>query len=746
MATTPTNKPVPSEDVRDLKFNSGKIDEFASSDELKYTDRKGVERYTIAGLSDKVSQMEPIKTYFTSTDDPDGTIAGIAGTPDGDAFRVAIKDSDDEVIIFKYYKNNNGVAEFINSEASGRAFDVLSERVDEVTDSVYQNNYDKTLHEFSDEDGFVAAKILMASSGVGLKTGAVQLMPEEIENMLLRFARKTEDGFVIESDEGYVLASFLNGVAKAFGVTLDYNWVNGDVSLFSKLLKMDSPGFSLTLKDGGGDIISLVDEEGFIFLRLTHDFELVTRISSSGVSSSKDVVNSRNISNLSAISSAIRTNFNLVQMPVADINVYIIYGQSFSFGTDSIVVLSSSNKFGNMMLGNSPRGTNYSSSTTTETFGPLGGVNALVDLVEVRQDEDGNLSATGNYGESPLSGWLNFSKLLHNQRLMVLNDNQRTFAGACCGVGGRSILQLSKGQTPSYYNHAITAMQGIKDAADAHGKTSRLCGILFMQMENDPSTPHDTYYQLHEQLYKDLTTDGAAIFGNELPPAWYNYQGGGTYASDTTELGASRALLDLCDNYPGKVFFVNPVGQLPNPMNGAVDNHLFANSYRWFGCDAAKVTNQIQSGAGRAVYRLRNATFKERSVLVDLSPPVPPITFKPAYAGNVATMHSDKGFTVRDAIGVLYGSDLDVEIVADTVIKITASRDLAAPVKIWLGDRTYHGGIHNIADSDSSLANEVWKVGIPGQPGAESISELNGKPYQLRNWCGSDVITATEEI
>lgn len=50
MATTPTNKPIPSEDPRDLKFNAGKIDEVVNSDAHYYTDRFGVRRWTIAGF------------------------------------------------------------------------------------------------------------------------------------------------------------------------------------------------------------------------------------------------------------------------------------------------------------------------------------------------------------------------------------------------------------------------------------------------------------------------------------------------------------------------------------------------------------------------------------------------------------------------------------------------------------------------------------------------------------------------
>lgn len=53
MATTPTNKPIPSEDPRDLKFNAGKIDEEVNGSADYYTDRFGVQRLTNTGRNNR---------------------------------------------------------------------------------------------------------------------------------------------------------------------------------------------------------------------------------------------------------------------------------------------------------------------------------------------------------------------------------------------------------------------------------------------------------------------------------------------------------------------------------------------------------------------------------------------------------------------------------------------------------------------------------------------------------------------
>lgn len=51
MATTPTQKPVPSESPIDLKYNAGKIDEFVTSMGWTYTDRLGNQHYTVEGIN-----------------------------------------------------------------------------------------------------------------------------------------------------------------------------------------------------------------------------------------------------------------------------------------------------------------------------------------------------------------------------------------------------------------------------------------------------------------------------------------------------------------------------------------------------------------------------------------------------------------------------------------------------------------------------------------------------------------------
>lgn len=72
MATTPTNKPIPSEDPRDLKFNTGKIDEVITGNNHYYTDRFGVRRWTIAGFQYTAEEAIRKFGYITMDSFEDG--------------------------------------------------------------------------------------------------------------------------------------------------------------------------------------------------------------------------------------------------------------------------------------------------------------------------------------------------------------------------------------------------------------------------------------------------------------------------------------------------------------------------------------------------------------------------------------------------------------------------------------------------------------------------------------------------
>ncbi|CAI0729425.1 SGNH/GDSL hydrolase family protein [Serratia entomophila] len=102
MATTPTQKPIPSEDVRDFKFNIGKTDQFITSNEFFYIDRFGVKRYTAEGIR---HFLAPLGNAYTQEQAAAAIAAG--EIPDGAFFFIW---SDDGVNIADKYQNQLGVA------------------------------------------------------------------------------------------------------------------------------------------------------------------------------------------------------------------------------------------------------------------------------------------------------------------------------------------------------------------------------------------------------------------------------------------------------------------------------------------------------------------------------------------------------------------------------------------------------------------------------------------------------------
>ncbi|CVF84960.1 Uncharacterised protein [Serratia marcescens] len=99
--TTPTSKPIPSNDVIDLKFNAEKIDEVVNSNAENYFDRFGVERYTLEGIRKNLSPLG--KTYTQEQ-----AVAAIASgeIPDGAFFFIW---SDDDGAVAEKYQNVGGV-------------------------------------------------------------------------------------------------------------------------------------------------------------------------------------------------------------------------------------------------------------------------------------------------------------------------------------------------------------------------------------------------------------------------------------------------------------------------------------------------------------------------------------------------------------------------------------------------------------------------------------------------------------
>ncbi|HIE0486824.1 TPA: SGNH/GDSL hydrolase family protein, partial [Serratia marcescens] len=106
--------------------------------------------------AENVQNIADANTYYTTPEDPDGTIAGIAGTPAGKSFRVAIQDASLSVVAFNYYLNNDGIAEFITSYPNKRYLDMVNElakSTDSRTEGLKTESDSVYPFEFVDKEG-----------------------------------------------------------------------------------------------------------------------------------------------------------------------------------------------------------------------------------------------------------------------------------------------------------------------------------------------------------------------------------------------------------------------------------------------------------------------------------------------------------------------------------------------------------------------------------------------------------------
>ncbi|MFO7703742.1 MAG: phosphate ABC transporter substrate-binding protein, partial [Halopseudomonas sp.] len=172
--------------------------------------------------------------------------------------------------------------------------------------------------------------------------------------------------------------------------------------------------------------------------------------------------------------------------------------------------------------------------------------------------------------------------------------------------------------------------------------------------------------------------------------------------------------------------------------------HLSANGYRWFGQMLGKVYHHV------AVERRqwqplapRRATVAGKAIYLDFHVPHPPLAFDQAYIGHRATDIEHQGFRVYEGDKEVAISA--VEIVADTVVRITTEQPLTGVPKVTYASFQV-GGAGNLRDSDPTEADAHYQFLTDGSMRAqENIKALVDKPYPLQNWSIAFEIEALPE-
>ena len=641
----------------------------------------------------------------------DDTASGLAVTTNGQRFRT--QDLLNDMVIWNWWKNDNGSATFLGSEPDEKA-------IEKVLSLIGVQSGDDAVAAIVSILGY-AIFTIGADSSFGTKLNRIS--SDGLKTKNVSFMEEGSDSFSYVDSLGRgrsILDKYGNSIAQAMkkgGIRVD----------------IDSDRRIITLVDSVGRGYTIVDENGYAKTKKSEE------------SSSFDV-SSFDLSN-KAYTQKVKYGYNpKIQRFIFDICHIIFTGQSLSTFQEGFPALTkvADQNLDNYMIGNSSR----PASRTAANFTPIGG-NVLNPLIAVVQSPDGSTvlsdsqvsalpAGSVNEGEGGVA-CVNFLKSMILNHYNKAKDESMKFVLSNCGVNGRTIEALSKGATPEIYNRIREAVSICKDIATGENKTYGVSCVFMAQGEWNygnygGSNLRSDYVTNATKYVNDINSD----FGTKdkrIP--FFSYQTSASFTSDTYELAIGMAQLDLEKNIDE--FFVC----CPSYPMMDKGGHLTCNGYRWLDMHYAKVAFRVMVlGEGWESMKIIDAIYSpdDNAIYVGYHAPVYPITFSKPFIGRNEVDYQDKGFRVQDSSGFV--NITSVEIVADTVLKISIARSISGTMKIWYADKTVHNGNGCITDSDNfnSMYNYEYKDGS-GQYPDENISSMVDKPYPLKNWAVAQVFT-----
>lgn len=421
-------------------------------------------------------------------------------------------------------------------------------------------------------------------------------------------------------------------------------------------------------------------------------------------------------------------------------NHIITYGQSLASAAEGWPALSAAPRYDNLMLGQSPRSAAFSGAAFKPVgeaaFTPLRAVVQQKSNAAVVLDAEkvGKLEPQAQEeGESVEVGALNMARRLYLHHLGRDTDPDHLFVASNASTSGRSIAQLSKTGGTNEYLRVTQAVDQAKALADAQQASYSVSAFFWLQGEYDYSHTNggkndkDYYKAKLRQLRDDLNADTAkAIAGQDKMPAFFSYQTDAKSSVKDGSLAIGMAQWELAQDEPGW-YLVGPV--YPYTDKGV---HLSANGYRWFGQMLGKVYHRVVIERKEWVpLSPRHATVDGRDVLIDYHVPHPPLAFDQPYLGHQARDVKNKGFVLRDEHGEVPIEA--VEIVADTVVRLRAGRDLSGEPRISYASHEV-GGAGQLRDSDPMRADATYEYIPDLMPAEANIKALVHQPYPLHNW------------
>lgn len=659
-------------------------------------------------------------TYYITPGDPDGTIAGLAGTPSGKSFRVGLGAGKG----FKYYVNNNGVALEIAALAGN----------DLVTVSVYPNDNDpngiqtglslttlgQTFRVLFNE-GTGPNEIVYQNNG----TSAIRVAEIASQSAMERLLMNA--GILTESDSEYAIEFVDKFRRRAVGVAN-----NGQLEANAGLnisgvpitdLPEDSD-YCVLFRDARDRVAFGIGKTGFIEINgmrifVTEGDNLVEIVdsfqrvaggidSNGGIFSNTDATKELNS----------RDSFMLF----AELLHLFIYGQSLSNGAFGIPIL------------NTPVSDALMFNTGVRSNGK--NPSSLVPLQESASDTNGETIASGiAHGFVAHSGGM-------YKRQLILNG---------AGVNGSNIEGLMKGT--NNYAQAVSQFNFTAQQAKLNGAEYSQDFMLFMQGETNMAngTPASSYKTMQTQLYTDFDADTAQLRtpGTNLVMLTYQTSSHGYYVGtpENPPEMIAQAQLELALTHPNIDMWGPTYMGLPgNHTSGQGNVHHNNHGYRIQGLYAAKAirhrirTRTAENPNGEKylpVHAISAKKINDTTAMVELFTYHPPFVIDASLVSELAD--GNHGVELGDDTGRLVIAA--IEIVGGTKLKISSASTIGTGAFVAFAWTPENRG--SISNPGSGPRYASWFFGREtgvrttihdSDPETTDLLNEYGKPYPLYNY------------
>ncbi|WP_270530132.1 hypothetical protein [Klebsiella pneumoniae] len=610
-------------------------------------------------------------TFYKTPSDPDGTIAGLAATTNGQSFRVA--EGPGATAAFKTYENQDGVAVLQASQPGTAA--VTGTIREFPTLAAAQADADagnipvgSTAYYRIPDDDVLAIEVIN-NGGTLEATG--RKMPSQA------YIDAFNEYFSAMSKYVNLISGFTGSSPYPIAISKDNNIILGYNEQMQALQGLDMQSALQYISNMSGLGVS----------NFKGNYSSVIPIvvgNNNNIILGYDVAASKIVGLFPDMGSGEQYPPYIIEPLPFDtnqvaINYIMSYGQSLSIGVEAGSLISIAQPYSNKTFGSGVRGNG-------------GDFSSQKPLVEddAKPTPDGSSTPEA---ETVCSGMANYASLCAYRENGVLPADHVIFSSAA-GHGSYTIAQLSKGS--SWYNSEF--LNHIHGAKNLNSDIA-LHAIAWLQGETDSTNPSHTQAQHLAALLKlqvDVTADAQAITGQTSPVMFLTYQHSSRVkVNDAVPL----ALLDACQ-VSDYFYFVAPTYPFPHAADGL---HLLALGYKWIGAYYGRAYKQaVIDGIKPKAITPKGVIWNGDKVTVQFEVPNPPLVFDTT---NLAPTQN-YGFSVY-AGGVLQ-SISSIEVSNGNSVVITLGSAPTTPPKVcyafdYLGSglNIQNGASGNLRDSNA---------------------------------------------